>query len=66
MFNTRQGEDFPENEKSKIFFNVTKLFQVNTPGTQNLRRLMYVFIKELKANENEVFVVISQLTKDVG
>ncbi len=27
---------------------------------------MYVFIKELKANENEVFVVISQLTKDVS
>lgn len=27
---------------------------------------MYVFIKELKANENEVFMVISQLTKDVG
>jgi len=39
---------------------------VNTPGTQNLRRLMYVFIKELKAAEHEVFVVISQLTKDVG
>jgi coatomer protein complex subunit gamma len=27
---------------------------------------MYVFIKELKAKENEVFVVISQLTKDVS
>lgn len=27
---------------------------------------MYVFIKELKANENEVFIVISQLTKDVA
>ena len=27
---------------------------------------MYVFIKELKARENEVFVVISQLTKDVS
>jgi len=27
---------------------------------------MYVFIKELKASESEVFIVISQLTKDVG
>jgi hypothetical protein len=45
---------------------VTKLFQVNTPQTQSLRRLMYVFIKELKASESEVFIVISQLTKDVG
>ena len=27
---------------------------------------MYVFIKELRANENEVFIVISQLTKDIG
>ena len=53
-------------EKSTVFFNVTKLFQINTPATQSLRRLMYVFIKELKAKENEVFVVISQLTKDVS
>jgi coatomer protein complex subunit gamma len=27
---------------------------------------MYVFIKELKASETEVFIVISQLTKDIG
>jgi len=27
---------------------------------------MYVFIKELKVHPNEVFIVISQLTKDVG
>ncbi len=43
----------------------------------SLRRLMYVFIKvsiainnmdiqELKASETEVFIVISQLTKDIG
>jgi hypothetical protein len=40
-----QGEEFAGNEKSSVFFNVTKLFQVNTPATQSLRRLMYVFIK---------------------
>ena len=49
-----------------MFFNVTKLFQVNNVATMSLRRLMYVFIKELKASETEVFIVISQLTKDVG
>jgi len=32
---------------------------------QNLRRLVYVLIKELNVNENEVFIVISCLTKDV-
>jgi len=45
-----------------MFFNVTKLFQCNHSA---LRRLIYVFIKELNANENEVFVVISCLMKDV-
>ena len=62
----QQGEEFPESEKSTVFFNVTKLFQVNNPATMSLRRLMYVFIKELKASETEVFIVISQLTKDIG
>lgn len=32
---------------------------------QNLRRLVYVLIKELNVNENEVFIVISCLTKDI-
>lgn len=32
---------------------------------KNIRRLVYVLIKELNVNENEVFIVISCLTKDV-
>ena len=32
---------------------------------QNLRRLIYVFIKELHVRENEVFIVISCLSKDI-
>lgn len=60
-----QGEDFPDLEKSSMFFNVTKLFQMHPSQHQNLRRLIYVFIKELKVNENEVFIVISCLSKDI-
>ena len=60
-----QGEDFPELEKSSMFFNVTKLFQMPPTMHQFLRRLIYVFIKELKVSENEVFIVISCLSKDI-
>lgn len=48
-----------------MFFNVTKLFQMPPTMHLNLRRLVYVFIKELKVNENEVFIVISCLSKDI-
>jgi coatomer subunit gamma len=41
---------------------VTKLF-LNDNST--LRRLIYVFIKELKAKEEEVFIVTSCLSKDM-
>ena len=60
-----QGQDFADMEKSSMFFNVTKLFQMKPTEHQNLRRLIYVFIKELKVNENEVFIVISCLSKDI-
>ena len=48
-----------------MFFNVTKLFSMAPNQHQALRRLVYVFIKELKVNENEVFIVISCLNKDI-
>ena len=64
-----QGQIFAENEKSQLFFNVTKLFQIpQTKGTikyANLRRLVYVLIKELNVSEAEVFMCISILQKDV-
>ena len=44
-----------DSEKTTLFFGVTKLF-LNDNST--LRRLIYVFIKELKAKEDEVFIVI--------
>ena len=48
-----------------MFFNVTKLISMAPNQHQALRRLVYVFIKELKVNENEVFIVISCLNKDI-
>lgn len=48
-----------------MFFNVTKLFQMPPSMHQNLRRLIYVFIKELKVKDSEVFIVISCLSKDI-
>lgn len=70
IFLLNQGQDFADNEKSQLFFNVTKLFQIPQSQTktklfQNLRRLVYVLIKELNVSEGEVFIVISCLTKDV-
>ena len=44
---------------------MTKLFSMAPNQHQALRRLVYVFIKELKVNENEVFIVISCLNKDI-
>lgn len=41
----------PQSQRSKLY--------------KNIRRLVYVLIKELNVNENEVFMVISCLTKDV-
>lgn len=32
----------------------------------SLKNIFFNLIQEIKANENEVFVVISQLTKDIG
>jgi coatomer protein complex subunit gamma len=46
-----------------MFFSMTKLFM---SSSSKLRRLVYVFIKELKADENEVFIVTSCLMKDVN
>ena len=58
-----QGEQFSENEAVEMFFNVTKLFNCQD---QKLRRLVYVFIKELKISESYVFIVTQSLQKDMN
>ena len=60
---------FADQEKSTLFFNVTKLFQIPQSQRnklyQNLRRLVYVLIKELDVSMDEVFIVIACLQKDL-
>lgn len=49
-------------ETTTVFFGVTKLFQSTN---QNLRRMMYLFIKEVAetCNPDDVIIVTSSLTK---
>lgn len=57
-----QGEPLTSAETTEVFFGVTKLFQSNN---SNLRRMMYLFIKEVAetCNPDDVIIVTSSLTK---
>jgi coatomer protein complex subunit gamma len=59
----QQGERFTESEMTKLFFDVTKLFQC--PNTR-LRRMVYLVTKELEPSEQEVFMIMSCLIKDMN
>eukprot|EP00614_Pseudopedinella_elastica_P025042 CAMPEP_0172623630 /NCGR_PEP_ID=MMETSP1068-20121228/130491_1 /TAXON_ID=35684 /ORGANISM="Pseudopedinella elastica, Strain CCMP716" /LENGTH=948 /DNA_ID=CAMNT_0013432273 /DNA_START=44 /DNA_END=2890 /DNA_ORIENTATION=- len=60
-----QGESLSSNEVTEVFFGVTKLFQSPDPY---LRRMMYLFIKEVAetCNPDDVIIVTSSLTKDMN
>ena len=60
-----QGETFSDKEAVEIFFGVMKLFQTTDP---NLRRMMYLFIKEMNeaVSAEEVIIVVSALIKDMN
>ena len=60
-----QGEAFTPSEATDVFFGVTRLFQSQHPM---LRRMMYLFIKEVveATAAEEVIIVTSSLTKDVN
>ena len=57
-----KGESFTSSEVTEVFFGVTKLFQSDDV---NLRRMMYLFIKEIAetCNPDDVIIVTSSLTK---
>ncbi|KAK8801120.1 hypothetical protein WA158_001891 [Blastocystis sp. Blastoise] len=59
------GKEFSSQEISDVFFNSTKLFQSQNP---NLRRMTYLFIKEVaeKTSSEEVIIVVSTLLKDLN
>ncbi|CAM9156122.1 unnamed protein product [Heterosigma akashiwo] len=59
------GETFSTSETMDVFFGVTKLFQSKDA---NLRRMVYLFIKEVAdtCNPDDVIIVTSSLTKDMN
>mmetsp|Transcript_68621 Transcript_68621/g.146918 ORF Transcript_68621/g.146918 Transcript_68621/m.146918 type:complete len:937 (-) Transcript_68621:64-2874(-) len=63
LYLLQQGEKFTAQELTKLFFDVTKLFQC--PATR-LRRMVYLVIKELEPSETEVFICMSCLVKDMN
>ncbi|KAF0689922.1 Aste57867_18663 [Aphanomyces stellatus] len=60
-----QGEPFTSNEITDVFFKVTKLFQGKDA---NLRRMMYLFIKEVAdaTPSDSVIIVTQSLSKDMN
>lgn len=65
LFLLVKGDSFSSNEVTEVFFGVTKLFQSDDV---NLRRMMYLFIKEVAetCNPDDVIIVTSSLTKDMN
>lgn len=65
LFLLVKGESFSSAEVTEVFFGVTKLFQSKDV---NLRRMMYLFIKEVAetCNPDDVIIVTSSLTKDMN
>lgn len=65
LFLLVKGESFSSAEVTEVFFGVTKLFQSDDV---NLRRMMYLFIKEVAetCNPDDVIIVTSSLTKDMN
>jgi coatomer protein complex subunit gamma len=65
LFLLVKGESFSSLENTEVFFGVTKLFQSDDV---NLRRMMYLFIKEVAetCNPDDVIIVTSSLTKDMN
>eukprot|EP00437_Effrenium_voratum_P041885 CAMPEP_0181477176 /NCGR_PEP_ID=MMETSP1110-20121109/42084_1 /TAXON_ID=174948 /ORGANISM="Symbiodinium sp., Strain CCMP421" /LENGTH=918 /DNA_ID=CAMNT_0023602475 /DNA_START=89 /DNA_END=2845 /DNA_ORIENTATION=- len=59
----QQGEKFTAQELTNLFFGVTKLFQAQCT---RLRRMVYLVIKELEPSDQEVFICMSCLIKDMN
>lgn len=63
LYLLQKGETFTPQELTKLFFDVTKLFQA---PCARLRRMVYLIIKELDPTESEVFICMSCLIKDMN
>lgn len=63
LYLLNQGDSFSKNEATEVFFGVTKLFQSKD---QNLRRAVYLMIKEVSPAADEVIIVTSSLMRDMN
>lgn len=63
LYLCNQGDTFTKTEATEVFFSVTKLFQSKD---SNLRRMVYLIIKEICPSADEVIIVTSSLMKDMN
>lgn len=65
LFLLVKGESLTSAEVTDVFFGVTKLFQSDDV---NLRRMMYLFIKEVAetCNPDDIIIVVASLVKDMN
>mmetsp|Transcript_10305 Transcript_10305/g.47295 ORF Transcript_10305/g.47295 Transcript_10305/m.47295 type:complete len:890 (+) Transcript_10305:147-2816(+) len=63
LYLSNQGDSFTKVEATEVFFAVTKLFQ---SSDSNLRRMVYLIIKEICPSADEVIIVTSSLMKDMN
>ncbi|CAK9438403.1 uncharacterized protein LODBEIA_P26270 [Lodderomyces beijingensis] len=56
------GEEFPAQESTTLFFSISKLFQHKD---QSLRQLVYLTIKELSSTSDDILMVTSSIMKDI-
>ncbi|XP_022947703.1 coatomer subunit gamma-like [Cucurbita moschata] len=63
LYLLNQGETFTKVEATEVFFSVTKLFQSRDI---ELRRMVYLMIKELSPSSDDVIIVTSSLMKDMN
>ncbi|CAI4227897.1 unnamed protein product [Auanema sp. JU1783] len=62
LYIIQQGEQIGRTEATEAFFAVTKLWQSKDA---NLRRLVYLAVKDLSGIADDVIIVTSSLTKDM-
>lgn len=56
------GENFPTDESTQLFFSITKLFQHKDAS---LRQMVYLAVKELCSSANDTIFLTSSIMKDV-
>jgi len=58
-----QGEKFPQNEATELFFGISKLFQNKDAS---LRQMVYLVAKELSSSAEDVIMITSSVMRDIS